>query len=142
MEVPIKGAELPQSEGIPAGVHIATIIRESSHFKDTEIGDKEWVSLQFEVSEGRHEGRKMFQNFWTTHPNEMAQKIGVARLAIIAKITGLDGDTLETEHLVGKRMKITVVQQKNSSYMTISKFEAIKGRGASTEQSNMEDIPW
>lgn len=76
----------PQSndfEILPAGVYVAHITQ--SDVKTTKVGTGQYLSLTWEILDGQHKGRKVFENINFQNPSAKAQSIGQASLSSLCR---------------------------------------------------------
>lgn len=65
-------------------------------YKQTKRQDGRYVSVCFQVLDGRYKDRRVFMNFNIENPNEMAQKIGRGQFKQFLKAIGIEA-TLKEE---------------------------------------------
>ena len=71
---------------LPKGYYKAVIV--SSEIKTAQSGKGQYLSLEFEIIEGKYSNRKIFSNLNIRHTNEVAQQIGQRELATICRAVG------------------------------------------------------
>ena len=76
-------------EPIPAGEYLAKAGRFTE--KATKAGNGSYVTGTFEILEGDHAGRLVFQNFMLSHPNPKSVEIGNEQLSKFLKSVGQGG---------------------------------------------------
>jgi hypothetical protein len=74
-------------EPLPKGDYSAILIE--TEIKDTKAGTGRYIRCVYEVTEGDHGGRKIFDNINISNPNSEAERIGQARLAQLCKAVGI-----------------------------------------------------
>lgn len=98
--------DIPQGnyEPVPEGEYTLTAL--DSEEKETSTGG-EMIKVKFEVSEGEHKGRYIWQNFNTVNKSEVAQRIGRQQLVAWATSCGKP-DADDTDKLIGKKCRAYV----------------------------------
>tara|TARA_R110000824_G_scaffold67222_6_gene174080 strand:+ start:137 stop:535 length:399 start_codon:yes stop_codon:yes gene_type:complete len=76
-------------EPIPVGEYLAKVGRFTE--KATKAGNGSYVTGTFEILEGDHAGRLVFQNFMLSHPNPKSVEIGNEQLSKFLKAVGQGG---------------------------------------------------
>ena len=79
--------QMDDFEPIPAGKYVAAIV--ASEMKPTKAGDGNYLELQFQVLEGEHKGRLLWDRLNLDNPNPLAVKIARSQLAAICKAVGV-----------------------------------------------------
>ena len=74
-------------ELLPAGEYIAAI--GESELKDTSAGTGKYLQVVWQILEGAHEGRKLWQRMNIANPNATAQEIGQRELSAICHAVGV-----------------------------------------------------
>jgi hypothetical protein len=74
-------------EPMPAGKYQAMVV--SSEMKPTKAGTGKYLELQFEVTEGVHQGRMFWDRLNVVNPNPTAVDIAERELASLGKACGL-----------------------------------------------------
>lgn len=87
-EVDESAPALVDRSPIPPGAYVAHVI--DSTVKDTKAGTGKYVALTWEVLEGQHAGRRIFQNCNIINPNPTAESIGRRVLKAIAAAAGVE----------------------------------------------------
>ncbi len=77
----------PSRDPVPAGEYVAVIT--DSAMKDNKAGTGQYLALSFQIAEGDHEGRFVWDNLNLIHPNEKAVQIAKAALAALCKAVGV-----------------------------------------------------
>lgn len=73
-------------EVMPKGEY--TLKATDAELKTTKKGDGQYLSVTFEVVKGQYTGRKVWQNFNISNPNEKAEKIGREQVSGWARASG------------------------------------------------------
>lgn len=79
--------DTPSRDPIPAGEYTAIIT--DSAIRPNKAGTGEFLALTFQIAEGEHEGRFVWENLNLVHPNEKAVQIARATLASLCKALGV-----------------------------------------------------
>ena len=79
--------ETPSRDPLPAGEYVAVV--NDSAIKPNKAGTGEYLALTFQVIEGEHEGRFVWENLNLVHPSEKAVQIARAELASLCKAAGV-----------------------------------------------------
>ncbi|MCG8521983.1 MAG: DUF669 domain-containing protein [Pseudomonadales bacterium] len=90
---------------LPAGKYVAVI--SESEMRATQKGDGSYLQLEFTITDGQYEGRKLWARLCINHPNELTQKIARQDLSAVCHAVGIlqPGDSSELHHIP---MQITV----------------------------------
>jgi hypothetical protein len=72
---------------IPAGAYTAVIV--DSEMKTTAAGTGEYLKIVFEVIDGDHKGRRLYENLNVDNPNQTAVKIARETLSAICRAIGV-----------------------------------------------------
>ncbi len=136
--------EVPENEGfdpIPAGEYVVAIV--DSEQKQTSSGNGSYLKLAFQVLEGQHKGRKLFENLNLDNPNAQAVQIARGTLSSICRATGVmePKDSVELHNIpilakVGMRKREDTGEMQNR----ITKYSK-KGQAA-TPQTTGTQKPW
>jgi len=78
--------EVRSFEPLPRGVYSAMITE--SAIKQTKRGDGEYLALTFEIVDGKHAGRRLWQNLNLSNPNKQAEDIAREELNNICAALG------------------------------------------------------
>ncbi len=98
-------AEAMTYEPLPAGWYKAAII--NSEVKPTAAGTGTYLKAEWLITEpGDHEGRKVWEMYTLTNPNDMAVKIGRGQLSAAAKAMGKKGIVDDSQDLHDKEILI------------------------------------
>lgn len=89
----------PTFEPLPEGKYL--MIVESSELKPTKAGTGNGINIKLQVVSGKFKGRTMFHWINYTNPNEQAQKIGRAELAMLCRAVNVlqPKDTMELHNI-------------------------------------------
>lgn len=71
---------------IPTGWYKAMVT--DSALKNTKAGTGQYLKLEWQVLEGEHQGRKVFDNINLANPNPKASEIGQRQLSAVCHATG------------------------------------------------------
>ena len=74
-------------EPLPAGEYLCVIA--GSDEKPTKTGNGSYLQLEFEVIDGPHKGRKLWDRLNLNNPSEVAVKIARATLSAICRAVGI-----------------------------------------------------
>jgi hypothetical protein len=80
--------EAPKSDydPLPKGEYMAIVTE--SQMKITKAGTGEYLALSMQIIEGKHSGRKIWENLNLHNPNEVAETIARANLKAISEACG------------------------------------------------------
>lgn len=112
----INVADLPESGGydpLPAGNYTVMIV--NSDLKENNAKTGQYLEIEYSVQGGEHEGAKLFDRLNIQNQNEVAQKIGWAKLGEICKAVGL-GQISDSNELHNKRLVAVVEVQPGKPY--------------------------
>lgn len=105
-------ADVPEPENrdfspIPTGEYIVHMVE--SDLKDVKPPKTgQYVEAVFEIVEGEHKGRKLWERFNIINPNDDAVRIAYQQLAAIANAVGHQGEIRDTSALHFKRLTARV----------------------------------
>jgi hypothetical protein len=71
---------------LPAGKYVAEIVE--SEIKATKDGSDRYLELTFEITEGEHTGRKLWDRLCLFHTNETTRSIAQRRLSALCHAAG------------------------------------------------------
>jgi hypothetical protein len=94
---------------LPIGQYLVSII--DSETRDNSNGTGDYLSITYEVIEGEHQGRKIFENLTLNHTNQQAVDIGRAKLKRLVKTVGFNGIS-DSSELHGQNLTVKVGQRK------------------------------
>lgn len=113
--------EPPEFDQVSAGVYAAQIVSASPETAST---GNLYLNVEFEITGPTEVGRHVWANFYLTEKARW-------KIAMLVSAVGLpQEDQLETDHLIGKKLRI-VVKDSDSSFGTNS--EAVHFRRLVTE---------
>ena len=96
---------------LPEGEYLVNIM--DSDYKATKSGTGHYVSVQFEVTDGPHEGRYLWANYNIDSPSAQAQEIGEQQFARLCLAVLGKPSCSDTDLLLGKRCVVGVGFEKN-----------------------------
>ena len=84
---------------IPAGKYLAVIT--ATEMKPTKNGKGEYLQIEFEVIDGPHKGRKVWDRLTLKHPNEQTVQIARGTLSALCRAVGVmkPKDSIELHNL-------------------------------------------
>lgn len=130
-------------EPLPEGKYTA-IITESEE-KTTRRGDGSYLSLKFQIVEGKYQNRTLFANLNLDNPNKVAVDIARADLSAICRAVGVL-QPQESAELHNKPMVITVKCKKRDDtgdiQNNISGYSKVGGSTESAEYESESKAPW
>ena len=141
LDTVFNAADVPEREEflpVPPGSYTAMIV--ASELKDTSKGGQ-MIVLEFELQEGEHSGRKLFERLNIKNDNPKAVDIAFRTLGEIVKAAGRT-TIKDTDELHGRRMYIEVrveparpytkdgVEHPGTPQNSIKKFLPVSGAGA------------
>jgi hypothetical protein len=137
----------PGFDPIPEGNYL--LIVESSEMKPTKAGTGTGINLKFQVVDGEHKGRGFFKWINYKNPNETAQKIGRAELAMLCRACNKPQpkDTMELHnipfaaHVVVKPAK-GEYDASNDIKKAVPKSELAALTGGANEEAKAGAAPW
>lgn len=114
----INVADIPESGGgyepLPAGNYTVMVV--GTDLKENNAKNGQYLEVEFSVQGGEHEGAKLFDRLNIQNQNEVAQKIGWAKLGDICKAVGL-GQISDSNALHNKRLVAVVEVQQGKPYV-------------------------
>jgi hypothetical protein len=118
-----------QSSGpLPAGVYLAHIVE--SDVQPLKSGNGEGLKLTFEIIDGQHKGRKVYENLNIRHTNEDTQRIAQSQLSALCHAVNVI-KLMDTAALHFKPVRINVtVREAVGQYKAsnnIKGYEAVGG---------------
>lgn len=90
---------------LPAGDYTAMV--EATEMKPTQAGNGYYLALTWEICEGEHQGRKIWQNITIQNPSQKAEEIGARQLSNVCHAVGIL-QCNESEELHGRPCLITL----------------------------------
>ena len=103
--------QVPETVGfypLPPGQYVAIIV--ASELKPTRSGTGKYLELTFQLVEGPHAGRRLWQRLNLHNPNQLTVQIARAELAAICRAVDVLRPNDSTE-LHNRRLVITVRQK-------------------------------
>lgn len=95
-------SEWDKPEPMPEGTYLITLYE--TKLKKTR-DNKDYLSLEFKVLRGDHEGRRLYENLMYWHENATTRSIAKRKLGDICRAVGQDSQALtDTEQLQGYPM--------------------------------------
>lgn len=132
-------------EPIPAGWYTAMITE--SEFKPTKNGTGEYLQLRFDIIEGEHEGRVVFDRLNLSNPNQTAVDIAQRQLSSICRAVGVMAPD-DSSDLHDKPLKIKVsIRPAGNGYDAsneIKAYASVDGADAAQSASAKKEStpPW
>ena len=113
-------------EPLPAGQYMVAI--NTAEVKENRSGTGSYLALAFDVIDGPHTGRKLWENLTVHHDNETAQNIGRGRIKKLCRSLGLKG-VADSAELAGMQLmlRLNVARKKDGSGMEnrVAAYEAV-----------------
>lgn len=114
-EINFNTADAPEPDNnfapIPAGEYPMRVI--NSEMRDTKAGNGKRLVLEIDITDGPHQGRKIWQGFNLVNPNPQAVEISQRQLAqlclAVGKVAITNSDELHMHEFIGK-VKVTPAQ--------------------------------
>jgi len=98
-------APLRSRDPVPPGRYLAEVV--SSEMRPNRSGRGSHLELEFAISDGEHEGRRLWTRLNLDHPNDTAVRIARQDLASICRAVGIDRLS-DTEELHGKPLVVVL----------------------------------
>ena len=92
-------------EPLPAGSYEVGVV--GTEVRQTKAGTGQFLKLTLEVTDGRHAGRKLFENLNIDNPNQQAQEIAQKTLKTLKELCGIDRLT-DSSQFLGKVVQVQV----------------------------------
>lgn len=89
-------AAAPNYGPLPKGIYTAIVM--DTDVKTTKNGDGQYIAVTFQIVDGEHANRRVWQNINVSNPNKQAEDIGRSELAALCFACGVDKLT-DTEEL-------------------------------------------
>lgn len=146
--------ELPQStnnaDPIPDGWYNAVI--HSADIKPTKDGTGQYISMRYDVTGPKYQGRVVFSNLNIKNKSSQAEEIGRQQLGALMRAIGL-ARVDDTDQLVGANLQIKVSTRQSEGYdpqNEVRGFKPIGGESSTpmptqqqnTQPSNAKTPPW
>lgn len=137
----------PGFDPLPEGHYL--LIVEASEMKPTKAGTGTGINMKFQVVDGDHKGRGFFKWINYKNPNDTAQKIGRAELAMICRACNKPQpkDTMELHnipfaaHVVVKPGR-DGYDPSNDIKKAVPKSDLATLTGDPKEEAKAGDAPW
>lgn len=100
---------IPKRGPLPPGDYEVIVTR--SEIRRTQSGSGEYISLEMQVVDGEHSGRRLWENLNVNNPNKQAEDIAKAALGAICNAVGVT-NLEDTEQLHDIPLVATVVVDK------------------------------
>lgn len=137
-------------EPIPDGWYNACI--SECYFQDNKAGTGEYLKIKFTILKPTHEGRIVFNNYNTRHPNPVAVNIGMGQILLMLKALGYKKEELavvEKEQLLSfldqKELQIKLKIRKDSNYgdtNIVVAYKPLVQENIEIKEEKQDDIPW
>jgi hypothetical protein len=125
------------------------VVINDSDYKQTKNGNGYYVSVEFEVIDGEHAGRKVWANYNLVNPNAQAQEIGEQQFAKLCLATLGKLSCNDTDELIDKTCTIGVGLEKNDPTRNRVKYanptgtvKAPAARPAAAPAAGGDRKPW
>lgn len=128
---------------LPRGMYTAMIIE--SVIKPTKKGDGEYLALTFEIVDGDHSGRRLWQNLNLSNPNKQAEDIAREELNNICAAIGIPRGTklTNTEQLHDIPITIDVgLDAKDTTRNRIFAYVKKSAAAPTTAKAQDNKKPW
>lgn len=129
-------------EAIPAGTYAAIMVE--SEMKDTKAGTGKYLECKFQIIDGPHKGRNVWDRLNLVNPNEKAVAIAKGTLSAICRATGvmLVNDSTDL-HRIPISIKIACEKDNRDPDVIRNVIKSYKKRESATAQpSPSSDAPW
>ncbi len=137
-------------EVLPSDWYIAQIV--ASEAKTPRSGQGQMLNVTFEIIDGDHRGRKIWNNYCIIHPNAKTQEIARSNLAALSHACGVpQPGCSEQLHHIPVKIKVKVKKDKNDEWANevtgyasierVTKTPPSAGQAATTPQ-NDSTPPW
>lgn len=93
---------------LPVGSYIVEII--STETRDNNAGTGNYLSVTYEVIDGDHKGRRVWENLTLSHPTQTAVEIGRAKLKRLIKTLGFTGIN-DSSEMHGHQLNLKLTQK-------------------------------
>lgn len=118
IDVETEAQDQQSYDALPDGQYPA--IATASEIKDTKAGNGKFLAVTFEIIDGDHKGRRLWQNMNIQNPSTQAERIGRAELAVLCKACGIKNPT-ESEELHDIPVLLTVRRDRNDATRNVIK---------------------
>ncbi len=133
--------ESSQFEALPDGTYKVVINRITD--KTTKAGTGKYLSFEFEVVEGRHSGRKVWENVNYKNPNPKAEAIAWRSLNEISK--AVFGETKQASLTDFEDKHLLIVTKQDGDQTRVKKYlskNAPKASAAVATPTEDSDVPF
>lgn len=125
---------------IPEGEYLAEVVE--TDIRATKKGNGHYTLVKWEVAEGKHLGRWLFEYHNHDNPNEKAVEIAARNLKKICNAFGIDGFD-DTDELMGKRAVLSVGLDRNdNSRNTVQGYASTAAPTPTPEAEAPATRPW
>lgn len=114
---------------LPAGWY--TVMVEKAEVVDTKARDGKRVKVEFLVTDGEHQGRKLFGGINIVNANPKAQEIGLRELADFSRACGLV-TVKDTSEFIDKMLLVKVALRADAGREPDNEIKGYKALGAGT----------
>lgn len=124
---------------LPAGRYTATIT--SARELEAKSGKGRRLIFTWQITEGPHAGRRVWQNINYVHESPKAQAIGQAQLGQVAQACLIHHTIDSADPLIGKPCRITIAVTQREPYPaenTIRKVAQVASRGGPVPPARMQ----
>lgn len=121
---------------VPAGWYQAIIVE--SEQVATKAGTGSYLKLRFDIIDGEHSGRVLFDNLNLDNPNQIAVEIAYKALSAICRAVGvMKPESSSDLHDIPLMIKVGI-QPAKGEYEASNRIKGYKAVGATDEQSSDE----
>jgi hypothetical protein len=126
---------------IPEGEYLAEVVE--TDIRATKKGNGHYTLVKWEVAEGDHIGRWLFEYHNHDNPNEKAVEIAARNLKKICNAFGIDGFN-DTDELMGKRAILSVgIDKKDNTRNNVYDYASVQSNTAQkTDTEATTSRPW
>jgi hypothetical protein len=126
---------------IPEGEYLAEVVE--TDIRATKKGNGHYTLVKWEVAEGDHIGRWLFEYHNHDNPNEKAVEIAARNLKKICNAFGIDGFD-DTDELMGKRAILSVgIDKKDNTRNNVYDYASVQSNTApKTDTEATTSRPW
>jgi hypothetical protein len=134
---------------LPANWYIAQIT--DTQTRTPKSGQGSMLNVTFEIIDGEHRGRKVWNNYCHEHPSAQTQAIARQNLAAICHACGMPNcGASEQLHYIPLKIKLRLKRDKNTDelvneiagYAQIERTTANKAAQPAQTASNTDTPPW
>lgn len=125
-------------ELLPRGRYLVMII--NSEVKDTKAGDGSFIEWTFEVMDGEHKGRRLWDRMNINNRNKTTEDIAQRNLSALCKACGKSGVLADTENLHNIPIYVEVaIKPENKGYAPSNEVKGFSAAGG--QSSNVTPMP-